>query len=93
MLKIFNDYYYLDVDFLDDYAKIKSDIPTTGSTEEMHINVAKYEMIKIMIEVLMERIDDVDEALGTKNQDLPISFKIAFNTLLNKKILNKVKTS
>lgn len=46
-------------------------------------------MVKTLIEILMTENEGVDETLGPKNSDLSIPFKIAFNTLLNKKLLNK----
>ena len=35
-------------------------------------------------------LGEVDENLGMKNNDVTIPFKIAFNTLLMKKIINKI---
>jgi hypothetical protein len=45
-------------------------------------------MVKIMTEILVTENEEVDEKLGEKS-DLTIPFKLAFNTLLNKKLLNK----
>jgi hypothetical protein len=42
-----------------------------------------------MIEILMTESDEVDETLGAKSSELSIPFKLAFNTLINKKIINK----
>ena len=77
MLKILNEHYY-----------IEPPVNFTGSGEN-HISVVKYEMVKTLIEILMTENEGVDETLGPKNSDLSIPFKIAFNTLLNKKLLNK----
>ena len=49
MFKIFNDNYYVDIDEIEKYINITSQ---TGGTE-LHINVIKYETVKIMLEVLM----------------------------------------
>jgi hypothetical protein len=46
-------------------------------------------MIKVMMEVLLTENDIFDETLGEKSNELTIPFKLAFNTLLNKKIINK----
>lgn len=88
MLKIMNEHYFLDLDKIDDYIQIKSDIPPTGSTMEYSISVVKYETIKLMLEVLMGENEEVDDALGTKGANqLSIPFKIAFNTLLSKNLI------
>lgn len=84
MLKILGEHYYLDLDQIENYVSIPSE---TGATEN-HISVMKYEMVKFMIEVLMSEKDDIDETLGSKST-MPIPFKIAFNTLINKKLINK----
>ena len=83
MLKILGENYYLDLDAIDEYVKLPS-----SSTTESHLNVMKYEMVKIMTEVLLTEKDDVDETLGQKST-LSIPFKFAFNSLINKKLINK----
>jgi len=88
MLKILNEHYYLDLDEIDNYINIEPPANFTGGGEN-HISVVKYEMVKTLIEILMTENEGVDETLGPKNSDLSIPFKIAFNTLLNKKLLNK----
>jgi hypothetical protein len=85
MLKILNDHYYVDLDRLEQYVNI----PQPTGDSENHISVVKYDMIKIMIEILLTENDIVDETLGEKSNELTIPFKLAFNTLLNKKIINK----
>jgi hypothetical protein len=83
MLKILGENYYLDLDAIDEYVKLPS-----SSTTESHLNVMKYEMVKIMTEVLLTEKDDVDETLGQKST-LSIPFKFAFNSMINKKLINK----
>lgn len=85
MLKILGENYYLDLDAIDNYIQIKD--PT--QTENNHISVVKYETIKLMLEVLMDEAGIVDETLGSRNSEITIPFKLAFNTLLNKRLLNK----
>jgi hypothetical protein len=56
----------------------------------MHINVVKYEVVKMMMEVLMTEDEEMDESLGLKSgAGATIPFKLAFNSLLNKKLINK----
>jgi hypothetical protein len=37
----------------------------------------------------MDGHDNIDEKMGIKSTELTIPFKLAFNTLLNKKIITK----
>jgi hypothetical protein len=44
-----------------------------------------------MMEIIMDETEEIDETLGTKGtNNISIPFKIAFNTLLYKKLLNKL---
>jgi hypothetical protein len=43
-----------------------------------------------MLETVLTESNEVDEDLGLKSNELSIPFKIAFNTLLMKKIINKL---
>jgi hypothetical protein len=45
-------------------------------------------MIKTLLDVLMTE-EEKDETLGLKSSSIP--FKIAFNSLLYKKIINKIQ--
>ena len=95
MIKILNEYYYLDLDKMEELVNLPSKPKPEGTegTEtvsyEQHISVVKYDMLKVMIEVLMTESEEVDETLGSKSKEISIPFKLAFNTLLNKKIINK----
>jgi hypothetical protein len=50
--------------------------------------VVQYEIIKMMLEVVLSETEEVDETLGDK-ASASIPFKLAFNTLLNNKIIQK----
>ncbi len=84
MLKILNENYYLDLDKLD------SELQINNSSGETQIHLVKYEIVKMMIETLITEIDQVDENMGIKSKELTIPFKLAFNTLVFKKIINKI---
>jgi hypothetical protein len=95
MVKILNEYYYIDLDVLDSYTQIESNVSTLnedGTVEDPmpHIHVVKYETIKLLLDVIFSSFDEVDETLGEKSNEITIPFKLAFNTLLNKKIINKL---
>jgi hypothetical protein len=85
MLKILNENYYFDFDKIQDFINIPSD---SGETDTQ-VSVVKYEMVKIMLETLLTENETIDETLGMKSSGLSIPFKLAFNTLLNKQIINK----
>ena len=88
MVKIFNEYYYLDLERFETYLSIP---PTAGEeNSDNQFSAIKYEMSKLMVEVIMSEHKELDETLGITNQsDLSIPFKLAFNTLLKHNILTK----
>lgn len=56
------------------------------------IDVIKWEMINKMIDTILDDLSEEDPTLGMKNLDkLPVSFKIAYNTLLNYNILKIIE--
>ena len=86
MLKILGEQYYLDLDEIEEYINI----PQTTATTENHISIVKYEIVKVLMDTILTENEPVDETLGIKSSgNMTISFKVAFNTLLNKKLLNK----
>jgi hypothetical protein len=85
MLKVFGENYYFDLDKIEDYVNI----PNVTGVIENHISVVKFELVKSMIDVILSENEPVDEALGNKSTEITIPFKIAFNTLENKKLINK----
>lgn len=88
MLKIMNEHYFLDIDEIDKYIQIEPKEPLSGYTGENHISIVKYETVKLMLEILMDEQEEIDETLGHKaTSNLSIPFKLAFNTLISKKIL------
>lgn len=91
MLKILGEHYYVDLDVVEKYVDMTevASIETTGTTDTK-INIIKYELVKLMLDVILTESDEIDEKLGlSAGSDLSLPFKLAFNTLLNKKIINK----
>ena len=84
MFNVFGDNYYIDIDKLDKEVELKS---VSGETQ---IHLVKYETIKLLIDVVVSEDGEVDENLGLKSNEVSIPFKIAFNSLLMKKIINKL---
>ena len=59
--------------------------------DALHVDVAKYEMLRDMIAIVLQTADDIDEKLGMMSlNSLPVSFKLAYNTLIHYDILKEV---
>lgn len=91
MLKVLGENYFVDLDEIEKYLDMSEDTSNespTGTTE-MRINVVKFEMVKMLLEVVLTEQEDMDDKLGLKNTStsVTIPFKIAFNSLLNKKLV------
>jgi hypothetical protein len=84
MFKILNENYYVDLDVMEEYVNLSI---VSG---EPQIHLVKYEVIKSMLETVLTESNEVDEDLGLKSNEVSIPFKIAFNTLLMKKIITKL---
>ena len=84
LFNTFGENYYTDLD------KLEKEIELTNSTGETQVHLVKYEMIKMMLETVMTEAESVDEKLGPNNSELTIPFKISFNTLRVKNIINKL---
>lgn len=84
MFTVFGENYYLDLDKIDKEVELKS---TSG---ESQIHLVKYEMIKHMVETILTEDEEVDEKMGMNSNEVSIPFKISFNSLLMKKIINKL---
>ena len=99
MLSIFAEDYFIDIDKLDEYVQVPSNIVIKKIKDENSnsvdgqdgntISIVKYEVLKLMLEVVMDGNESIDEKMGSKSTELSIPFKLSFNTLLNKKIITK----
>ena len=72
--------------YLDEDGKIVSVEVNEHSTERVReVNAAKYDLIRTMIEVILDVTDDdgIEDTMGAERglEKASISFKIAFNTL------------
>jgi hypothetical protein len=84
MFKILGENYYVDLD------KIEKEVELVGTSGESQIHLVKYEMIKNMVETILTENEVVDENMGFKTNEVTLPFKISFNTLQMKKIINKL---
>ena len=99
MFKIFNENYYIDINKIDEYVQFTDEVVdevevdgevVTETKEEKQIHLVKYELIKNLLETILTESNEVDEDLGMKSNEVTIPFKIAFNSLLMTKIINKI---
>lgn len=89
MLKILGENFYFDIDEIEKYINVEPPSDYTGVPQN-HISVVKYDMVKMMIETLVVENEEADEALGMRNTELSIPFRLAFNSLMFKKLINKI---
>ena len=70
---------------------IERRIFTTTNDREREINTGKYEILRTMIEVLIDENEEFDTSLGIDRalESSNIGFKLAFNTLLNYGVLKE----
>ena len=92
MIQVFGENYFIDLDEIENYLDMSqtddSEDSESGVTETK-INIIKYEMVKLLLDTVLTEQEVVDEKLGMKsNSNVSIPFKIAFNSLLNKKLIN-----
>lgn len=90
MIQLMGENYYFDLDVINDYINIESKQVVTGDTDQ-HISVVKYEMVKMMMEIVVTEQEETDEMLGHKgSNNLTLPFKIAWNTLLKHKMIQSI---
>ena len=91
MINVIGENYYIDLDVIEQYLDMSNDTSPEdlSGTTEMKINIIKFEMVKMLLDTVLTEQDIVDEKLGMKSSsNTSIPFKIAFNSLLNKKLIN-----
>jgi hypothetical protein len=90
MIQVFGENYYLDLEKIDEFINLPIQQPS-GVTDTQHISILKYEMVKLLSEVVLTEQEEVDEKLGTRSSEkLPIPYRIAWNTMLFYKFIQKI---
>jgi hypothetical protein len=91
MIKVLGENYYIDLDKVEEYLDMSNQYPddeTSGNTETK-INIIKFEMVKMLMDTVLTEHEEIDEQLGIKSSsNTSIPFRLAFNSLLNKKLIN-----
>jgi hypothetical protein len=92
MIPVLGETYFIDLDKIEDYLDMGQDDTSSDSSTgvtETRINIIKFEMVKMLLETVLTEQEIMDEKLGMKaNSNTSIPFRIAFNSLLNKKLIN-----
>jgi hypothetical protein len=92
MIKVLGENYYIDLDKVEEYLdmSVQSENDETMSGEsETKINRIKFEMVKMLMDTVLTEHEEIDEKLGLKSStNTSIPFRLAFNSLLNKKLIN-----
>ncbi len=92
MEKVLGESYFIDLDAVEKYLQledvISEDESTSGETETK-VNLIKFELVKMFLDVILSEDSEIDESLGIRSTNgVSIPFKLAFNSLLNKKLIN-----
>jgi hypothetical protein len=94
MIKVLGENYYFDLDKIEEYLDMSNkeenleEEEFSGSTD-MRINVIKFEMVKMLMDTILTEHEEIDEKLGMKSSNnTSIPFRLSFNSLLNKKLIN-----
>ena len=92
MIQVLGENYFIDLDEIEKYLDMGQDEnspDSTTGTSETRINIIKFEMVKMLLETVLTEQEIIDEKLGMKsNSNTSIPFRISFNSLLNKKLIN-----
>lgn len=93
MIELLGRTYYIDMDILEKFVELKNVTPPDSESEnkEQHFSIIKFELIKMMVEVILTEREEIDDNLGSyhsKNTTIP--FRIAFNTLLRHNIIKYI---
>ena len=77
--------YYIDIDGMIDKCRTGKTLEDEDGKEVTEINVFKYELLKMMVDRVINEIDDIndDDVLSSLKQNSgSASFNLAFNTLI-----------
>jgi hypothetical protein len=87
-----NNSYYLDIDGIIDKCRTGSTVEDEDGKEVNEINIFKYEIIKMMVDRILDEFEDEaeDDVLSSlKGKSGSLSFNLAFNTLYHYGIIKE----
>jgi hypothetical protein len=90
MINVLGENYFIDLDKVEEYLEINDLNYVDSGDTEARINLVKFELVKMLLDtILTENEEGYDERLGLKSAPkTSLPFGIAFNTLLNKGLIN-----
>jgi hypothetical protein len=91
MIKVLGENYYIDLDKVEEYLDMSDQNSENGFSgeTEVKINMLKFELVKLLLDTVLTEHEEIDEQLGIKSSsNTSIPFRLAFNSLLNKKLIN-----
>jgi len=90
MIKLLNENYFIDLDEIEKYLDMGEPEKNPDGTLEAKVNLIKFELVKMLLEVVLSEDAEIDDKLGLKSSasSTSVPFKLAFNSLLNKKLIN-----
>jgi hypothetical protein len=90
MITVLGETYFVDLDEIEKYLDMsENEEDSLSGNTEVKINLVKFELIKMMLEVVLSESEETDDKLGIKGtSNISIPFKIAFNSLIRKKLIN-----
>ena len=91
MINVLGESYFIDLDEVEKYLDMSEDgLEPLSGTSEMRINVIKFELVKLLLETILSEQEPLEDKLGlnSNQKNTSVPFKLAFNTLLNKKLIN-----
>lgn len=91
MINVLGESYFIDLDKVEEYLDINEATEPVSGTTEVRFNLLKFELIKLLLETILSEQEMFEDKLGIPNKtekNTSIPFKLAFNTLLNKKLIN-----
>ena len=95
MIEVLGENYFIDLDKVEEYLDMSDqnfENEFSGETE-VKINVLKFEMVKMLIDTVLTEHNEIDDKIlnssSKSGSSTSIPFRIAFNSLLNKKLINR----
>lgn len=95
MIEVLGENYFIDLDKVEEYLDMSDKFPVSESSgdTETRINIIKFEMVKMLLDTVLTEHNEIDDKIlnssSKSGSSTSIPFRIAFNSLLNKKLINR----
>jgi hypothetical protein len=95
MIEVLGENYFIDFDKVEEYLNMLDEYSKdelSGDTET-RVNIIKFELVKMLVDTVLTEYNDIDDKILNSSSksggNTSIPFRIAFNSLLNKKLINR----